>query len=162
MNIMTSCPLCGKRSLQVIENQMSQCLNCGYSTAEKLKGTKETNQEFKKMSDDMKKMSVENNGQLWVPSVVNLPDGIINPILTDDTILWAFSPAIEIPEHEQKHYPDDNGGFYKLRYDNEQTTLFKTFFEAIEHLSKNYNENKKSNIKLPKLKKIDGTEKTTL
>ena len=163
MNIMTSCPLCKKRSLQVIENQMSQCLNCGYSTAQKLLGTKQNNLEYKKMTDDMKKMSVEHEGQIWVPSVVNLPDGIINPVLVEEQLLWAFSPSVEISEEEQKNYPDDNGGFYKFRYDNEQTILFKTFYEALENLSKNYHQNiKKTKIKLPKLKQVNGSEKTTL
>ena len=31
---------------------MSQCLNCGYSTAQKLLGTKQNNLEYKKMTDD--------------------------------------------------------------------------------------------------------------
>ena len=163
MDILTNCVLCEKRSLQVIEQQISQCLNCGYSTAQKLSGTKENNVEYQNMTEDMKKMAIEQDGQIWVPSVVNLPDGIINPILADKNILWAFSPSVEIPEHDQKHFPDESGGYFKFRYDNEQTILFKTFYEALENLSKNYHEKtKESNIKLPELKKINGTEKTTL
>ena len=144
--ILTQCLLCEKRALQIIEQNISQCLNCGYVTTEKFEGTKESCEEFKKLPEDMQKMAVEKNNFIWIPSVVTLPNGVINPVLVDSTIFWAFSPSIKISKEEQINYPDDKGGFFEYKYDREQTKLFKDFFSAIQTLSKNNNGSEKTTL----------------
>jgi hypothetical protein len=152
MNIISNCSLCEKRSLYVIHDEVSQCLHCGFVTSDKFKGNISTNEEFKKLPENMQLMAKESNGQIWIPSVLTLPMGILNPIFVDDTLFWSFSPMVDIPKNEQKDYSDGKGGFYKKRYDNSQTKLYKEFYNALKDL----NDKQETEIKLPNLKKIDG------
>ena len=157
MNIISNCRLCETRSLYVLETDISQCLYCGYVTSDKFKGTIPENEEYKKLPEDMQKMAKENDGQIWIPSVMTLPFGILSPIFLDNNIFWSFSPMVEIPENERENYPDGKGGYYENRYDNTQTKLYKEFHTAIESLNEQYESKNKSEtkIKLPKLKKVN-------
>jgi Zn ribbon nucleic-acid-binding protein len=61
-DIIGNCPLCEERALHVAgteEAQVMQCINCGYTTSTKFTGTKETNEEFQKLGEDMKNWAVE-------------------------------------------------------------------------------------------------------
>jgi uncharacterized Zn finger protein len=61
-DIVSDCFLCGEHSLHVVgkeEAQIMQCINCGYVTSTKFIGTKETNEEYKKLPKDMKEWAVE-------------------------------------------------------------------------------------------------------
>jgi len=137
--IVLECPLCGKRALSIVDKTTGymQCLHCGYASADKFKGD-ETNPEYKALSDDMKTMSIIENNKVWVPSVLTLPFGVINPILVDKEMFWSFAPMVDIPESERKNYPDDNGGYYEKRYDTEKTTLYKYFFDCIKEINQKY------------------------
>jgi len=150
MNLISNCPLCGQHSLHVVENQISQCLHCGYVTSEKFQIIEGKCEEYNKLPDDMQKMSKTKNNQYWIPSVMTLPMGLINPILVDDNMFWAFSPMVEIPKDEQKNYPNGEGGFYENKYDQSKTKLFKDFYIALETLNEEYKPNE-TKIKLPKL-----------
>ena len=82
-DIISNCFLCGEHSLHVAgteEAQVMQCINCGYTTSTKYSGTKEENEEFKKLSEDMKNWAVESNGKVWIPTVITLPIGMLYPI----------------------------------------------------------------------------------
>jgi hypothetical protein len=158
MDIVTNCCLCENRSLYVVSADISQCMYCGYVTSDKFKGTISENEEYKKLPEDMQKMAKENDGQIWIPSVMTLPFGMLSPIFLDDNIFWSFSPMVEIPENERENYPDGKGGYYENRYDNTQTKLYKKFHIALESLNGKYESDDKSEtkIKLPKLKKVNG------
>ena len=65
-NIITNCPLCEEHSLHLIgknESQLMQCVWCGYVSSTKFIGTKEENEEYKKLTKEMqgwsKKLLVE-------------------------------------------------------------------------------------------------------
>jgi len=131
-----------------------QCLYCGYVSSQKFIGTIEDNEEYKNLPEQMQKMVKEHNNRIWIPTVLTLPMGVLNPILVEDDMFWSFAPMIDIPEDEQKDYPDGTGGFYTKKYDAEQTKLFKEFNIALAELNDEY-ESKEAEIKLPKLKKID-------
>ena len=80
--IISNCPLCEEHSLHVIGSEtekMQQCISCGYVTSSKFKGTKEDNEEYKNLTDDMKKWSKETLGSIWIPSIFTLPDSLIYP-----------------------------------------------------------------------------------
>ena len=54
-DIISNCFLCEEKALHVAgteEAQVMQCINCGYTTTTKFTGTKETNEEFKKLGED--------------------------------------------------------------------------------------------------------------
>ena len=159
MDLVTNCPLCETRGLQVVnqpEDKLLQCLYCGYVSVNKFIGTIEDNIEFEKLPEDMKKMAKQSDGRIWIPSVMTLPNGMVNPVLVDDNMFWAFSPMIEIPEEEREKYPDDKGGFYKNRYDNESTRLYQDFSSVMKKVTSDIEKKnpQEKSLKLPKLKKL--------
>ena len=101
-DLISNCFLCGEHSLHVAgteETQVMQCINCGYTTTSKLTGTKETNEEFQKLGEDMKNWAVEKQGKIWIPSIITLPVGMIYPIdskqFIDDNNDVVISSSIE-------------------------------------------------------------------
>ena len=155
-NIVIECPVCDKRALHLMQDGegLMQCLHCGYASSDKFQGDKENNDSYKQLSDDMKKMSMFVNDRTWVPTIMTLPMGVLNPILVEGQMFWSFAPMVEIPENERKNYPDDSGGFYENRYENEKAKLYINFNEALIEMNEQYT-SKKKDLKLPKLKKAD-------
>jgi len=158
--LVSNCPLCEEHGLHVMgenETQMMQCLNCGYVTTSKFIGNKETNEEYLKLTDDMKNWSKNTNDRIWIPTIMTLPVGILYPESDKDgNMKWSFAEMKDIPKEKQKDYPDGNGGFYERMYDTDNTTTYNEFFEGMLVLTeKMKDENKTPNgIKLPKLKKM--------
>ena len=142
--------MCGEKSLHVVgteEAQVMQCINCGYTTSTKYIGTKETNEEFQKLGEDMKNWAKEENGRIWIPSIITLPVGMLYPIDKDNEMKWSFAPMVEIPEEERKKYPNPNipGKFYERKIDTENSEIHDEFIMAmsnINELMKNQQENK--------------------
>jgi len=160
MNIISNCPLCEARGLHSVEqDDMQQCLNCGYVTTEKFKGNKETNTEYKNLSEDMQLWVREANDRIWIPSMIVLPFGTLYPINIKKYMYWAIAEMVDIPEEEQENYPDENGSFYTKMYDTDNQKLYDTFLEAMTKMNEKAKENISTtdeNNELPKLKKISG------
>ena len=163
-DIISNCFLCEEHSLHVAgteESRVMQCINCGYTTSTKYIGTKETNEEFQKLSEDMKKWSKEENGYLWIPSVITLPIGMLYPVDIDNMVnhktemKWSFAPMVEIPEDEQKNFPNGKGGFYERKIDTDNSKIFDEFLMSMNHINKLMKKetSKIKKVKLPKLKK---------
>ena len=96
-SIISNCPLCEEHSLHVVGEdgaQIHQCINCGYVSSPKYVGTKETNEEYKKLTDDMKKWAVEMNGRIWIPTMMTLPTAMLYPINDRyyDSIIYKEKP----------------------------------------------------------------------
>lgn len=135
-DLISNCPLCGERALHVAgteEAQVMQCINCGYTTTTKFKGTKETNKEFQKLGEDMKNWAVEKQGKIWIPSIITLPIGMLYPVNIKKKLKWAFAPMVEIPEEDRKKYPNPNvpGKFYERKIDTDNATLYDLFLEGM-------------------------------
>ena len=82
-DLISNCFLCEEKALHVAgteEAQVMQCINCGYTTSTKFTGTKETNQHFQKLGEDMKSWAVEKQGKIWIPSIITLPIGMLYPV----------------------------------------------------------------------------------
>ena len=162
MNIVSNCPLCGSKSLHVMgegEAQTQQCISCGYATTERFKGTRETNEIYKTLPDDIKEWSVEDNGRIWIPSMITLPFGTIYPTREDDGMKWAVAEMVDIPEEEQKNYPKEDGsGNHTRKYDTDNQKLYDLFLDAMAYMNEKAKENQvpESKIKMPKLKRTDG------
>ena len=64
-----------------------------------------------------------------------------------------------VPEDKRKDYPDENGGFFTRMYDTENAQIYGEFLYAISDVNKDAkkSQEKPAKIKLPKLKKIDGS-----
>ena len=162
MDIISNCPLCEEYSLHVLgedKTQMMQCINCGYVSTTKFVGKKEDNEEYQKLSDDMKDWSREENGRIWIPSIMTLPFGMLYPFNKDGKLEWGYAKMVKIEEKNRKNYPipDQEGQFYESMYDTENEETFDSFLLAMAQANKDA---KKFNvepekIKLPKLKKVN-------
>ena len=134
-DLISNCFLCGEKALHVAgteEAQVMQCINCGYTTSTKFTGTKETNEEFQKLGEDMKNWAKEKNGHIWIPSIITLPIGMLYPINNKSKELkWAFAPMVEIPEDERKNFPNENNGFYERKIDTDNPTIYNLFIEGM-------------------------------
>ena len=148
-------------SLPTEEAQVMQCINCGYTTTTKFNGTKETNEEYQKLTDDMKKWSKEENNCIWIPSIITLPIGMLYPIDEGEEMKWSFAPMVNIPEDEREKYPNPQGGFYEKKIDVDNPIIYDKFINGISYineLTKKISEKKEAKLKpskinLPKLKK---------
>ena len=138
-DLISNCFLCEEHSLHVAgteETQVMQCISCGYVTSTKYLGTKETNEEFQKLGEDMKKWAKEKNNRIWIPSIMTLPIGMLYPINIDNMVnhktemKWAFAPMVEIPEDDRKDFPNPQGGFYDKKIDTDNAIIYDLFLEA--------------------------------
>ena len=137
-DLVSNCFLCEEKSLHVAGNeeaQVMQCINCGYTTSTKFTGTKQTNEEFKKLGEDMQSWAVEKNGKIWIPSIITLPIGMLYPINIKKELKWAFAPMVEIPEQERVKFPNEKGGFYDKKIDTDNSTIYDLFIEGISEVN---------------------------
>jgi len=139
-DLVSNCFLCGEKALHVAgteEAQVMQCINCGYTTSTKFKGIKADNEEFQKLGEDMKNWAKEENGHIWIPSIITLPIGMLYPVNIKKEMKWAFAPMIEIPEEERKKYPNPStpGKFYDKKIDTDNATLYDLFLEGMTKIN---------------------------
>ena len=139
-DLISNCFLCGEKALHVAgteEAQVMQCINCGYTTSTKFNGTKKTNEEFQKLGKDMKNWAVEENGKIWIPSIITLPIGMLYPINVKKELKWAFAPMIEIPEEDRKKYPNPStpGKFYEKKIDTDNAVVYNLFLEGMTEIN---------------------------
>jgi len=169
MRIISDCQLCNNRSLHVLGEgnlKLLQCISCGYTSTDKFLGTREDNKEYQKLTEDMKNWAVENEGRIWIPTMMTLPTGMLYPFNekpndeVDKVMRWGYAKMIDIPEEERKHYPIPNQKdmFYKKTYDVDNAKTYTTFFEAMVEINEEIKQQSSNpnKVKLPKLKKIDG------
>jgi ribosomal protein L37E len=139
-DLISNCFLCGERALHVAgteEAQVMQCINCGYTTSTKFRGIKVDNEEFQKLGEDMKNWAKEENGYIWIPSIITLPIGMLYPIDKDNKMKWSFAPMVEIPEEERKKYPNPNapGKFYERKIDTDNPKIYNEFIEGMSYVN---------------------------
>ena len=161
-NVIGNCPLCEEHSLHMIgekESQLMQCIWCGYVSSPKFIGKKEDNEEYKKLTDDMKNWSKEAIGRTWIPSMFTLPDGMIYPDDIDGVMKWKLAEMKPISKEEQKNYPVEGqeDKFYDKKYDTDNPTVYDYFYEVMSVVNERAKnkvkvENEPVKIKLPKLK----------
>ena len=165
-NIISNCPLCEEHSLHLIgekESQLMQCIWCGYVSSPKFIGTKDENEEYQKLTGDMKEWSKEAINRIWIPSMFTLPGGMIYPENVDDKMKWKLAELVDVPKDEQKNYPIEGqpDKFYDKRYNTEEPIVYDYFYEVmlvVNEKAKNKaeeKENKPVEIKLPKLSKVN-------
>ena len=133
-DIIGNCPLCEERALHVAgteDAQVMQCISCGYTTTTKFKGIKADNEEFQKLGEDMKNWAKEENGHIWIPSIITLPIGMLYPVNIKKELKWAFAPMVEISEEERENFPNERGGFYERKIDTDNAVLYDLFIEGM-------------------------------
>ena len=143
-NVVAICPLCEERSLHLIRDELNtrQCINCGYASSDKmiLDGELESNPEYNNLSVDMKEWTkTSTDGYMWIPTFMTLPFGMLFPLNDTDengtTMVWAFAPLQDVLEEEKEKYQDGKGGYYKQRYNTDESIIFDTFLGAMHHMN---------------------------
>ena len=146
-DLISNCPLCEERALHVAgteEAQVMQCINCGYTTTTKFKGIKADNEEFQKLGEDMKNWAKEQNGHIWIPSIITLPIGMLYPINNKNKELkWSFAPMVEIPKEERENFPNEKGGFYDKKIDIDNAVVYDFFIEGMTKVNEMLKEKSK-------------------
>ena len=138
MKLISNCSLCEEYSLHVIEEDgigTQQCINCGYASTSKFIGTKEDNEMYKTLPEEMQSWSKEANDRIWIPTMFTLPFGTLYPVNVDGEMKWGFAEMVDIPEEEQKNYPDERGSFYKQKYDTDNAKIYDIFLEAMAEMN---------------------------
>ena len=147
-DLTSNCFLCGEKALHVAgteEAQVMQCINCGYTTSTKFKGIKADNEEFQKLGEDMKNWAVEENGHIWIPSIITLPIGMLYPVNVKKELKWSFAPMVEIPEDERKDFPNGQGGFYDKKIDIDNAVVYDLFLEGMTKINELLKQHSQSN-----------------
>ena len=139
-DLISNCFLCGERALHVAgteEARVMQCINCGYTTSTKFAGIKADNQEFQKLGEDMKNWAKEENGYIWIPSIITLPIGMLYPVNIKKEMKWAFAPMVEIAEEDRKKYPNPSvpGKFYDKKIDTDNAVIYNLFLEGMTKIN---------------------------
>ena len=137
-DLISNCFLCGEKSLHVAgteEAQVMQCINCGYTTTTKFRGIRADNEEFQKLGEDMKNWAKEENGHIWIPSIITLPIGMLYPVNIKKKMKWAFAPMVDIPEEERKDFPNERGGFYERKIDTDNSIVYNLFIEGMSYVN---------------------------
>ena len=159
-DLISNCFLCGEKALHVAgteDAQVMQCINCGYTTSTKFRGIKADNEEFQKLGEDMKNWAKEENGYIWIPSIITLPIGMLYPVNVKEKLKWAFAPMVEISEEEKENFPNEKGGFFERKIDTDNPKIYDEYIKAISYVNnfmkKNSNSVDKPKMTLPKLKR---------
>ena len=81
----------------------------------------------------MKNWAKEENGYIWIPSIITLPIGMLYPMNIKKEMKWAFAPMVEIPEEDRKKYPNPSvpGKFYDKKIDTDNSVIYNLFLEAM-------------------------------
>ena len=137
-DLISNCFLCEEKALHVAgteDAQVMQCINCGYTTSTKFRGIKADNEEFQKLGEDMKNWAKEENGHIWIPSIITLPIGMLYPVNVKKELKWSFAPMVEIPEEEKENFPNEQGGFYDKKIDTDNPTIYNEFIEGMTYIN---------------------------
>jgi len=142
MGIISNCPLCEAHSLHLMNDasKTQQCINCGYATSENLKSENKT-QIIEGLSEDMKEWHKICNENIWLPSFITLPMGMVFPINDEDgdgqSMKWGFAPMVDIPEDERNQYPIEGqeGKFHDRKYDTDKAEIYDEFISALSRMN---------------------------
>ena len=126
------------------------CMTCGFTTNSTMTEDSETLKQTEELTADLiKDLKQVHDNLAWFPTVITMPDkGMIfpEPITNADVAVelqstdwgWTLVKAINIPEEEQKKYPDPRnpGTFYKKRMDMKNMKRYDKlcFMDAAEDL----------------------------
>ncbi len=142
MGIISNCPLCGEHSLHLMKDssETQQCISCGYATSSNLKAIDEE-KIVAGLSEEMKKWYKVEMNNLWLPSFITLPVGMVFPLADEDeggeSMKWGFAPMVEIPEDERENFPIEGkeGEFHRQKYDTDKAKIFDSFLLALNELN---------------------------
>lgn len=146
MDNMITCPRCGSDAcyVQEVNHEIKnyQCYGCGFITNSLLKKGSQFFEEQMELLPNLYKelMGEDDEGMIWMPSTVNMPEkGMIFANGTDgENWKWGAVKAVEVKDDEKEKYPipHKKGEFYKHRMDMSTLQEFdeKDYIEALDYI----------------------------
>ena len=93
------------------------------------------------MSDFIKKYSKEDDGKIWIPTLLTLPFGSLYPIEEKNKLKWAYAKLVDINEDEDKEkYKKADGGYYTKKLDTDNPETFDAYAEGMLYIRKSLEE----------------------
>jgi len=147
MDNLTTCERCGSDACYVQEVtqdvKLYFCYGCGFQANTAMKRDSEFFQQQMEVLPELYKelMGEDENGTIWMPSVVNIPDK--GMVFADGTNgqqwRWAaVNKAVKIKEEEKEKYPipKQSGKFYEYKMDMETLQHFeeRDFMESLSYI----------------------------
>jgi Zn ribbon nucleic-acid-binding protein len=143
---LTECPICNsdacyhtKAKETNFESYM--CFTCGYSTSTQMKEGEEIITQTRETSAELiKDLEIIQEGYVWYPSVMNIPEqGIVFPDgSSKDQWMWASMKAVKVKEEEKEKYPvpGKKGEYYTYRIDDATLKHFDKmcYMDALEEI----------------------------
>lgn len=143
MDNLTTCNRCGSDACYVQEvNQdvkLHFCYGCGFQANSAMKRDSEFLQQQMEVLPELYKelMGEDENGTIWMPSVVNIPDkGMVFADGTNGSNwAWAAVKAIPMPEDEKAKFKE-KGKEYDYKMDMTTLTHFseRDFIDALSYI----------------------------
>lgn len=146
MDNLTICKRCGSDACYTqevtpdITNQF--CYGCGFQTNTLMKEGEEFFEQQKELLPELYKDIIykDEDGQMWMPSMINVPDkGMVFANGTDSTNWkWAAVKAVVVTEEEKHKYPikGKKDQYYEFRMDMATMMPFdeKEFMDALSYI----------------------------
>ena len=146
MDNLTICKRCGSDACYTqevtpeITNQF--CYGCGFQTNTLMKEDKEFFEQQKELLPELYKDLIykDEEGQMWMPSMINVPDkGMVFANGTDfNDWKWAAVKAVVVTEEEKHKYPikGKKDQYYEFRMDMTTMKPFqeKDFMDALSYI----------------------------
>lgn len=134
MENLTICKRCSSDACVETEYQgikSYHCLGCGFTTSALMKEGEAFLEEQKEILPELYKdlMFTDDEGKVWMPSSINIPDqGMVFANGTGASLWkWSAVKAIPVLEEEKEKYPIKSrpGEYYKFRMDMDNIQHFE-------------------------------------
>tara|TARA_R110000823_G_scaffold92565_6_gene203149 strand:+ start:2301 stop:2759 length:459 start_codon:yes stop_codon:yes gene_type:complete len=146
MDNLIICDRCGSDAcyVQEVNDKIKnyQCYGCGFITNSLLiKGSDFFEEQMEMLPNLYKElMGEDDNGKVWMPSTVNLPEKgmVFANGKSGENWKWAGVRAVPVKDEEKEKYPIPNkeGEFYTLRMDMETIKEFDEgdYVDALDYI----------------------------
>tara|TARA_R110000772_G_scaffold49368_3_gene113645 strand:- start:633 stop:1091 length:459 start_codon:yes stop_codon:yes gene_type:complete len=146
MDNLIICDRCGSDAcyVQEVNDKIKnyQCYGCGFITNSLLVKGSDFFEEQMEMLPNLYKelMGEDDNGKIWMPSTVNLPEKgmVFANGKSGENWKWAGVRAVPVKDEEKEKYPIPNkeGEFYTLRMDMETIKEFDEgdYVDALDYI----------------------------
>jgi hypothetical protein len=146
MDNLVICKRCGSDACMETEPydgiKSYHCMGCGFVTSTLMKEGEAFYEEQKEILPELYKdlFFIDDEGKIWMPSSVNVPDQgmIFANGTTADLWKWSAVKAVLVTEEEKEKYPIKSkpGEYYKYRMDMDTIQHFeeKDYMEALSYL----------------------------
>lgn len=145
MDNLVTCKRCGSDACMETEPYQNiksyHCMGCGFTTNTLMKEGEAFLEEQKEILPELYKdlMFTDDEGKIWMPSSINLPEQGMVFANGTGADLWKWSAVKAIPVTEKEKYPIKSkpGEYYKFRMDMDNIQHFEEhdYMEALSYIN---------------------------